>query len=60
MLPGWYGTGTAIEGWIDGDDERAVPSRLDIVGSMPRTPTGKVDTRMLIAQAMERVSHDGR
>lgn len=22
MLPGWYGTGTAIEGWIDGDDER--------------------------------------
>jgi acyl-coenzyme A synthetase/AMP-(fatty) acid ligase len=38
----------------------AVPARLDIVGSMPRTPTGKVDTRMLIAQAMERVSHDGR
>ncbi len=38
----------------------AVPSRLDIVGSMPRTATGKVDTRMLIAQAMERVSHDGR
>jgi len=22
MLPGWYGTGTAIEGWIGGDDER--------------------------------------
>lgn len=22
MLPGWYGTGTAIEGWIGGDDDR--------------------------------------
>jgi phosphoenolpyruvate carboxylase len=22
MLPGWYGTGAAIEGWIGGDDER--------------------------------------
>ena len=22
MLPGWYGTGTAFEGWIDGDDGR--------------------------------------
>jgi phosphoenolpyruvate carboxylase len=22
MLPGWYGTGTAIEGWIDGSEER--------------------------------------
>ncbi|MCW2635256.1 MAG: ppc, partial [Blastococcus sp.] len=20
MLPGWYGTGTALEGWVDGDD----------------------------------------
>ena len=22
MLPGWYGTGTAIEKWVDGDEER--------------------------------------
>jgi len=22
MLPGWYGTGTALESWVDGDDER--------------------------------------
>lgn len=22
MLPGWYGTGTALEQWIDGDDDR--------------------------------------
>jgi phosphoenolpyruvate carboxylase len=22
MLPGWYGTGTALESWVDGDDAR--------------------------------------
>jgi phosphoenolpyruvate carboxylase len=22
MLPGWYGTGSALEQWVDGDDER--------------------------------------
>jgi phosphoenolpyruvate carboxylase len=22
MLPGWYGTGSALEGWVDGDDDR--------------------------------------
>ncbi|MGY1636724.1 phosphoenolpyruvate carboxylase [Geodermatophilus sp. SYSU D00742] len=22
MLPGWYGTGTALEGWVDGDQAR--------------------------------------
>jgi phosphoenolpyruvate carboxylase len=22
MLPGWYGTGSALEGWVDGDEQR--------------------------------------
>jgi phosphoenolpyruvate carboxylase len=22
MLPGWYGTGTALESWVDGDDQK--------------------------------------
>jgi phosphoenolpyruvate carboxylase len=28
MLPGWYGVGTAIETWIDGDEERVARLRV--------------------------------
>jgi amino acid adenylation domain-containing protein len=37
----------------------ALPSAISFVASMPRTPTGKVDVKVLAGQAAERVAHDG-
>jgi acyl-CoA synthetase (AMP-forming)/AMP-acid ligase II len=37
----------------------ALPSAIAVVGAMPRTPTGKIDLRVLGGHAEERTPSDG-
>jgi phosphoenolpyruvate carboxylase len=49
MLPAWYGVGTAIETWIDGDDDRRARLR-DLYARWPFMRTVLANMEMVLAK----------